>query len=70
MENLALANNFLAKYEALWLFVLIGLELVCGVVTVAILILEYNYDRMWNERKAARRKRHLNFTDLNIGEGK
>lgn len=50
-------NSFLARWEPLWLFLLIGFEGLVALYSAWILTVEFNYDKEWNERKAARRKR-------------
>ena len=49
-------NNWIVANESLWLFWLIGSELVVGLCTFVILILEYIYDKEWNETKNKRKK--------------
>lgn len=63
-------NKWLEHWEPLWLFLLIGAEMLIGAASLYVLVREYIYDKEWNERKAARRKRHLQFEHLNDGEGK
>jgi hypothetical protein len=49
-------NEWLRLNEHIWLFWLIGSELVVGLATLTILVLEYWYDKEWNESKSKRRK--------------
>lgn len=49
-------NEWLKLNEHVWLFWLIGSELVVGLATLTILVLEYWYDKEWNESKSKRRK--------------
>lgn len=60
MENII---HWLEKYEALWLFVLIGGELLMGIYSAVILTMEYFYGLRFNEaikeaRKERRRKKY------------
>ncbi len=67
-------NAWLGVYEPLWLFLLISAELLVGICTLVILIVEYRYDASFNEQlKAARResrRKKYDFNILNDGEGK
>lgn len=49
-------NEWLKLNEHIWLFWLIGSELIVGLATLTILVLEYWYDKEWNESKSKRRK--------------
>jgi hypothetical protein len=48
--------NWISTNEPLWLFIILAAELVVGLATLTILIIEYNYDRAWNESKSKRRR--------------
>lgn len=60
----------LTRTEPLWLLIVLVAELIYSIRIHTMAKIEYEYDREWNERKAARRKKHLQFDDLNVGEGK
>lgn len=62
--------HLLETYEPLWLLVVLIAELVYSIRIHTMAKIEYEYDREWNERKAARRKKHIQFDELNQGEGK
>ncbi len=62
--------EFLTRWEPLWLIVVLIAELVYSVRLHHMAKIEFEYDKEWNERKAARRKKHVQFDDLNVGEGK
>jgi len=62
--------EILTKWEPLWLFVLLTAELVFSILIWRMARIEFWYDKEWNERKAARRKRQFNFENLTDGEGK
>jgi hypothetical protein len=49
-------NEWIKINESLWLFFLIGSELVVGLCTFVLLILEYIYDKEWNENRARKRR--------------
>lgn len=63
-------HEFLSKYESIWLFLILSIETVFSFLIWRMARIEFDYDKEWNERKAARRKRHLQFEELNQGEGK
>lgn len=71
-------NAWLGHWEPLWLFILIGFEALIGVpiniATLYILILEFKYDKDFNEAmKASRRERRrkkYEFEQLTEGESK
>jgi len=48
-------NTWIVNHEAIWLFWLIGSELIVGLATLTILILEYFYDAKIEESKHKRR---------------
>lgn len=60
----------LQHWEPLWLLIILTIEMAAGLYSAWILRVEYHYDKEWNERKAARRRRHLDFESLTAGEGK
>lgn len=62
--------EFLSRYEPLWLLVVLVAELWYSIQIHNMAKIEFEYDKEWNERKAARRKRQLNFESLTSGEGK
>jgi len=49
-------NAWIHANESLWLFWLIGSELVVGLCTFVLLVLEYIYDKQWNETRNRRKK--------------
>lgn len=51
--------DFLLKYEPIWLFILLLAEMVVSLLIYRMARIEFEYDREWNERKAARRKRAI-----------
>ena len=66
--------EWLQRWEPLWLFILLSAELCCGIFTVWVLVLEFYYDKAFNEsiresRKERRRKKY-EFENLTNGEGK
>jgi hypothetical protein len=65
---------WLEHYEALWLFILIGGELIVGLYSAWMLHKEFVYDKAWNEemleRRKERRRKKYEFEQLNTGEGK
>lgn len=63
-------NAWLEHWEPLWLFIVLNLELGFSVLIWRMARMEYWYDKEWNERKAARRKRQLQFDSLTQGEGR
>lgn len=63
-------NLFLSKWEATWLFLVLVGETVFSILIWRMSKIEFDYDKEWNERKAARRKRQFQFEDLNQGEHK
>lgn len=65
-----LSLELLAKYEPVWLLLILTVETVFSFLIWRMARIEFWYDKEWNERKAARKKRHLQFEDLNQGEGK
>ena len=48
--------NWINANEPLWLFIILAAELVVGLATLTILVLEYWYDKEWNESKSKRRR--------------
>ena len=52
-------HNFLTKYEPEWLFILLSAELVFSILIWKMARIEFEYDKEWNERKAARRKKQM-----------
>ena len=62
--------HFIEVWEPLWLLVILTAELVYSILIWKMAKVEFEYDKDWNERKAARRKRQFNFEDLTKGEGK
>jgi hypothetical protein len=76
MKTLEAINTALSHWEPTWLFLLIAFEALIGVpvniIMLHILNKEYWYDKEWNERKAARRKRIIQaeITPSNEGEMK
>lgn len=62
--------EWLEKWEPLWLLIVLLAELIYSIKLHRMAKIEFEYDKEWNERKAARRKRHLNFENLTEGEGK
>lgn len=68
-------NAWLAHWEPLWLFLVLVYEALIGTATFVILIMEYWYDKEFNEnikaaRKERRRKKYLEFENLTEGESK
>lgn len=67
-------NTWLAHWEPTWLFCFIAFESLVGVPVniymAYILTKEYWYDKEWNERRAARRKKQAQFDSLTAGEGR
>jgi hypothetical protein len=61
---------WLGRTEPLWLFVVLMIEMVAGIYSAVILTIEYKYDRDWNERLRARRKKKMDFEELTQGEHK
>lgn len=51
--------QFLTVWEPLWLFILLAAEMVVSLLIYRMARIEFEYDREWNERKAARRKRQV-----------
>lgn len=49
-------NNWLFNNEPIWLFWLIASELIVGLATLTILVIEYIYDKEYNEKKHKKRK--------------
>lgn len=49
-------NEWIHANESLWLFWLIGSELIVGLCTFVLLVLEYIYDKQWNETRNRRKK--------------
>lgn len=60
----------LSKWEPLWLLVVLVAELIYSIRIHRMAKIEFEYDKEWNERKAARRKKHIQFDELNQGEGR
>jgi len=52
--------------EPLWLFLLIGAELVVGLYTAILLTLEYFYDKSYNEKRNRRKKTTRNKVKVEI----
>jgi len=50
-------NEWCLKYEALIIFWGFSIEIILGLITATILIIEYFYDKAVEESKAPRRKR-------------
>jgi hypothetical protein len=48
--------NWINANEPLWLFIILAAELVVGLATLTILLIEYHYDKEWNETKSKRKK--------------
>lgn len=68
-------NEWLEHWEPLWLFLVLTYEALIGTATFVILIIEYWYDKQFNEnikeaRKERRRKKLLEFDNLTDGESK
>lgn len=62
--------EWLAKTEPLWLLCILTLETYLSYRIWSMAKVEFEYDKEWNERKAARRKKQMNFDQLTQGEGK
>lgn len=67
---LEIFNKWLEHWEPLWLMLILSAELIFSVLIWRMARIEFWYDKEWNERKAARRKRQHSFESLNQGEGK
>lgn len=71
METL---NIFLGKWEPLWLIAILSLEATVGIATFVILIIEYWYDKEFNENIKAsrkeRRRKQYEFENLTEGESR
>lgn len=63
-------NKWFSLWEPLWLFVVLAIETVFSVLVWRMARIEYEYDKEWNERKAARRKKKFEFESLTDGESK
>lgn len=50
--------ELLTKWEPVWLFLLLALELWFSIAIWRMAKIEFEYDKEWNERKAARRKEY------------
>lgn len=75
MNLLNSTNSLLEHWEPLWLFLILGYEAVIGTATLVILLIEYWYDKQFNEnikasRKERRRKKFEEITNLTEGEMK
>lgn len=53
-------NDWLKLNEHIWLFWLIASETIVGVATLTILVVEYIYDKEWNETRSKRKKVNKN----------
>lgn len=53
-----LALDFLTKWEPVWLLIVLVAELIYSIRIYTMARIEFDYDKEWNERKAARRKEH------------
>lgn len=69
--------NWIPRSEPYWLFWILSAELLMAIIGTIFSVLiwrmakiEFEYDKEWNERKAARRKRAMQFEHLTEGEGK
>lgn len=56
-------NSFLGHWEPLWLFCILSYEALIGTATFVVLMIEYWYDKQFNEniknaRKERRRKKY------------
>lgn len=49
--------NWINNNEPLWLFIILAAELIVGLATLTILIIEYYYDRDIEESKKQKRKK-------------
>lgn len=56
MWNIFQINNWLSHWEPMWLFLVLFVEMVVGIATLTILVLEYFYDKQYNETKHQKRK--------------
>jgi hypothetical protein len=63
-------NKWFGQWEPLWLFLVLLIETIFSVLVWRMARMEYWYDKEWNERKAARRKRKFEFESLTDGESK
>jgi hypothetical protein len=52
------------------LLIVLVAELIYSIRIYQMAKIEFEYDREWNERKAARRKRQMQFDNLTVGEGR
>jgi hypothetical protein len=62
--------KWLEHWEPLWLLIVLVAELIYSIRIYQMAKIEFEYDREWNERKAARRKRQMQFDNLTVGEGR
>ncbi len=62
--------EWLTKWEPVWLLGILSLETLVSLLIYRMSKIEFDYDKEWNERKAARRKKHLQFEYLTDGESK
>ncbi len=52
-------NQILSEWEPLWLFGALFGEFLVSILIWRMARIEFDYDREWNERKAARRKKRI-----------
>jgi len=69
-------NSVLEHWEPIWLFLILAYEALIGTATFAVLIIEYWYDKQFNEniknaRKERRRKKFEEYKlpEQNLTEG-
>jgi hypothetical protein len=72
LDNL---NSLLSKWEPIWLFLILAYEAFIGTATFVVLMIEYWYDKEFNDnvkaaRKERRRKKFEEVTHLTEGEMK
>ena len=72
LDNL---NSLLSKWEPIWLFLILAYEALIGTATFVVLMIEYWYDKEFNDnvkaaRKERRRKKFEEVTHLTEGEMK
>jgi hypothetical protein len=74
MIQLEVLNTWFSKWEPIWLFVILAYEAAVGTLTLVVLLIEYWYDKAFNDNiKAARRERRrkkYEFEHLTEGESK
>jgi hypothetical protein len=64
-------NSWIAQYEAIWLFWILAAELVVGLFTLTILLIEFFYDKAVIEnssKKTKRTKKHKVVVKLENGQ--